>query len=222
MKKLIIVGNAAAAKLMYDYVVTDSRYHIVAFAADVQYIKSADLNGYPVVDLEEIVMDYHPSEHSILLAVGYGDLNRNREGIFHRLKERGYTIETYIHPDAKVYSKVIGEGSIIMPNAFIDVKTEVGENTVIWGNSSVAHNVKIEANCWLATGCVLSGGVQLGKNTFVGVSATVVNDVQIGSHNIIGAGALIVKCTGDYKVHISRQTEEFRLGAEDYLRFTKM
>jgi len=175
-----------------------------------------------VVDLEKLAETYPPGDFTVLIAVGYGDLNRNREKIFGRLKAAGYSIETYIHPEAKVYSPHIGEGAVIMPNAFIDVHARIGENTVVWGNSSVAHHAKIGANCWLATGGVISGGAEIGNNTFVGVSATVVNDVRVGSHNIIGAGSLVVRHTPDFKVYISRQTEEFRLGAEDYLRFSKL
>lgn len=222
MRKILVIGNGMSAELLSEYLRQDCRYQIEAFSADAQFIKEDILLGRPVVDLERLSQQYPPDDHSVLIAVGYGDLNRNRERIFARLKTMGYSIETYIHPDAKVYSSEIGEGSIIMPNTFIDVHTQIGANTVVWGNCSVAHHAKVGPNCWLATGCVLSAAVELGANSFVGVSATIVNNVKIGSHNIIGAGALVVKNTGDFKVFISRQTEEFRLGSEDYLRFSKL
>lgn len=222
MAKIVMVGNAISAELMYEYLRHDGRYQIEAFSVDAQYIKEEILFDHPVVDLANLAEHYPPGNFNVLIAIGYRDLNRNRERIFNRLKAMGYMIETYIHPDAKVYSSRIGEGSIIMPNVFIDVHAQIGANTVVWGNCSVAHHAKVGANCWLATGCVLSAGAELGANSFVGVSATVVNNVRVGSHNIIGAGSLVVKNTGDFKVYISRQTEEFRLGSEDYLRFSKI
>jgi sugar O-acyltransferase (sialic acid O-acetyltransferase NeuD family) len=222
MIKIVIVGNAISADLIYEYLQHDDRYQIEAFSVDAPYIKEKVLFGRPVVDLANLAEQYPPCDYAVLIAVGYGNLNRNREQIFARVKAMGYAIVTYIHPDAKVYSPQIGEGSIIMPNAFIDVHAKIGENSVIWGNCSVAHNAKVGSNCWLATGCVISAEAELGANSFVGVSATVVNNVRVGSHNIIGAGSLVVKHTKDFKVYISRQTEEFRLGAEDYLRFSKL
>lgn len=222
MAKIIMIGNSISAELMYEYLRYDGRYQVEAFAVDTQFVKEKSLFDRPVVDLADLTAQYPPSSNRVLLAVGYGDLNRNRERIFARLKQMGYAVETYIHPDAKIYGNRIGEGSIIMPNAFIDVYAQIGANTVIWGNCSVAHHANVGANCWLATGCVLSAGVELGDNSFVGVSATVVNNVRVGSHNIIGAGSLIVRNTVDFEVYISRQTDKFRLGAEDYLRFAKL
>jgi sugar O-acyltransferase (sialic acid O-acetyltransferase NeuD family) len=222
MKKIVIIGNSMAAELLYEYLRRDIRYNIAAFSVDAQYMKEATLFECPVVDLANLVTDYPPDEYSVLVAIGYGDLNRNRERIFSRLKFMGYKIETYIHPDARVYSPQIGEGAVIMPNAFIDVYAQIGENTVIWGNCSVSHHAIVSPNCWLATGSVVSAGVKLGANSFVGVNSTIVNNITVGSHNIIGANALVVKNTPNYKVYISRQTEEFRLGSEDYLRFSKI
>lgn len=221
MQKILVIGNAISAELLYEYLWCDARYHIEAFSVDAPYIKEKVLFNRPVIDLETIGEKYPPCDYTVLIAIGYGDLNRNRERVFTRLKEMGYRPETYIHPDAKVYSSHIGEGSVIMPNAFIDVNVRIGENTVIWGNSSVAHHALIDANCWLATGSVISAGAEIGKNSFIGVNATVVNKVKVGSHNVIGAGSLIVKDTSDFKVYINRQTEAFRLGSEDYIRFSK-
>ena len=222
MRKTVIIGNAISAELLYEYLRHDGRYQIEAFSVDAQYIKEGSLFERPVVDLANLAEQYPPGDYGVLMGIGYGDLNRTRERIFTRLKAMGYAIETYIHPDAKVYSPFIGEGSILMPNTFVDVHAQIGANTVVWGNCSVAHHAKVGPNCWLASGCVLSAGVEIGANGFIGVSATVVNNVRVGSHNIIGACSLVVKNTGDFKVYISRQTEEFRLGSEDYIRFSKI
>lgn len=207
---------------MNAYLNSDARYEVVGFSVNQQFIKEPLLFGKPVVALERLPDFFSSSEVSLLMAVGYGDLNRNRQKIYESVKGMGYTIETYIHPDAKVYTESVGEGSIIMPNAFVDVFCEIGVNAVIWGNCSLAHHAKVGNHCWLATGCVLSGSAELGDNSFVGVGATIVNQVKVGTHNVIGAGSLIVKHTGNHEVYISRQTEKFRLNAEDYLKFAKL
>lgn len=222
MKKIIIAGNSSAAELLNEYLKHDSRYQVVAFAVDHEFILGKTFLSRPVFSLEEIVETYPSSNHTVLLGIGYSDLNRTRERIYSRLKECGYTLETYIHPDAKVYSTNIGEGSIVLANAFVDVHTCIGENSVIWSNSSVCHHAKIGSNCWLATGSIVSADAEIGDNSFVGVGATVVNKVRSGKYNIIGGGAFIAKNTQDYSVYISRHSEKFRLSAEEYLRFTKI
>lgn len=222
MQPTIIIGNKFTAKMVYEYIRYDRRYTITGFAVDAQFIDEDHLFGLPVFDLRALIEVHPPESCKILMCVGYKNLNRNREGLFHRIKDMGYEVITYIHPDARVYTRDIGEGAIIMPNAFIDVHARIGPNTVLWGNSSVAHHAHIGANCWLAMGCVISGGVDVADNSFVGINATVVNDLRIGKCNIIGAGALIVKNTNDFDVFISPQTPKFRLSAEDYLRFAKI
>jgi sugar O-acyltransferase (sialic acid O-acetyltransferase NeuD family) len=222
MKEIVVAGNSSAAALLNEYIEYDLRYRIVAFAVDREYIREKSFLNRPVISLEEIATEYPSSSFSVLLGIGYSDLNRTRERLFSRLKEYGYTLETYIHPDAKIYSSNIGEGSIVLANAFIDVHACIGENTVVWSNSSICHHAKIGSNCWLATGSIVSADAEIDDNSFVGVGATVVNKVHVGKYNIIGAGAFIAKNTQDYGVYINRQTEKFRLSAEEYLRFAKL
>lgn len=222
MKEIVVAGNSSAAALLNEYLEHDRRYRIVAFTVDREYIREKSFLNHPVLSPEEIATEYPSSSFSVLLGIGYSNLNRTREQLFSRLKEYGYTLETYIHPDAKIYSSNIGEGSIVLANAFIDVHACIGENTVVWGNSSICHHAKIGSNCWLATGSIVSADAEIDDNSFVGVGATVVNKVHVGKYNIIGAGAFIAKNTQDYGVYINRQTEKFRLSAEEYLRFAKL
>lgn len=222
MQPIIIIGNKFTANMVYEYIRYDRRYTIIGFSVDAEYIDEDHMLGLPVVDLTALKQTHPPETCKILMCVGYKNLNRNRERLFQRVRDMGYEVITYIHPDAKVYSRNIGEGAVIMPSVFVDVHARIGANTVLWGNCSVAHHSQVGDNCWLAMGCVISGGVVIADNSFIGINATVVNDVHIGRYNIIGAGALIVKNTKEYDVFISRQTEKFRLAAEDYLRFAKI
>jgi len=222
MDRLLVIGNAMTAELLHAYLEQDHRYEIVAFAVDQEYIKTETFHGLPLVDLARVSEMYPPSQCKILLGTGYGNLNRNREGLFSRAKSMGYSIETYIHPDARIYSTDIGEGSIIMANTLVDVYANIGANSVVWSGASVCHHTSIGSNCWMATGSVVSAEANVGDNSFIGVNATVVNQVSMGTHNFIGAGAFIAKNTPDYAVYVSRQTEKFRLSSEEYLRFAEI
>lgn len=221
MKRVVIVGNSIAAEIMHAYLRQDSRYEVVAFTADAQYIKESTKDGRPVIPLDEIPAKYPAAEFGVLMAVGYGRLNTVRRDLFDRLKKKGYFVETYIHPDAKVYNGgAIGEGSLIMANTVLEVYSRVGANSVIWANCVVGHHAVVGENCWIASGTVLAGQVTVGDNCFFGVSATVSNQISVGAFNVIGSHTAIHKNTKENEVYISGHGVKHRFPAKDYASFS--
>jgi sugar O-acyltransferase (sialic acid O-acetyltransferase NeuD family) len=222
MDKVIVIGNADFASIMYQYLIRDHRYTPVAFAADRDYIKAKSLFDLPVVEIDSLCTHTSFPNHKLLIALGYSNVLRNREEVFRRLKRSQYEILRYVHPDAKVYSSELGEGALIMPNAVIDVNAAIGDNSVVWTNCTVAHGAKVAENCWLASGCVLSGNCHIGANTFVGINASVTNHVHVGMYNIIGAHALVTKPTADYDVTLCGQHGKFRLNSMQFSQYARL
>jgi len=219
-KKIVLAGNSITADILYSYLRTDSRYEVVGLTVDDEFLSQGNIDGLTCVGLSKLKDTFGPDEHHIIMAIGYNNLNRARESFFSRLKEMGYSIEAYIHPDARVYTEhAIGEGCVILPNAVVEPHVKVGANTMVWCNVTLAHHSSVEENCWIATGTVLSGQAKVSKNSFVGVNATVVNEVTVGDHNIVGAAALITKDTKPNTVHLARSAEPFRYSADDYVKF---
>jgi sugar O-acyltransferase (sialic acid O-acetyltransferase NeuD family) len=219
MQKVILAGNAASAKILLAYLKRDSRYEVVGFTVDDDYLGKSGMAGYRTVGLSEAVNAFSPNSHRVIMAMGYNDLNRTRGAMFSRLKTMGYIAETYIHPDARVYTdKALGEGSVVLPGAVIEPHAEVGANTMVWSNVTLAHHSNLGDHCWAAAGTVVSGQAKVLHNTFLGVSSTVVNAVTVGQFNVIGAGALISRDTKPYSVHLARSAEPFRYSSEDYIK----
>jgi len=219
MQKVILAGNAVTADILYSYLRADSRYEVVGLTVDDEYLTQGGVEGVPSVGLTQVLERFPPQSCSVVMAVGYNDLNRVRESMFLRLKEMGYTIVTYVHPDARVYTRhPLGEGCVVLPNAVIEPHAQVGANSMIWCNVTLAHHSSVAENCWIAAGTVLSGQAKVLRNSFVGVSATVVNEVTVGEYNIIGAAALITKNTKPSSVHLARSAEPFRYSSEDYVK----
>jgi carbonic anhydrase/acetyltransferase-like protein (isoleucine patch superfamily) len=151
------------------------------------------------------------------MAMGYNNLNRSRGEMFARLKLMGYVLETYINPDARVYTETpLGEGSVVLPGAVIEPYAEVGVNTMVWSNVTLAHHSSVGDHCWVATGAVVSGKARVEHNSFLGVNCTVVNEVCVGEFNIVGAGGLISRDTKPYSVHLARSAETIRYSSEEY------
>ena len=219
MKKILIAGNSITAEILYAHLQNDTRYEVAGFAVDDAFVTQESIDGYRVVGFSEVVSAFPPSTHHVLMAVGYDNLNRTRETMFDRLKAMGYSMETYIHPDASVHSRqAIGEGSVVLAGAVVEPHARVGVNTMVWSNVTLAHHCRIDDHCWVAAGTVVSGQARVSCNTFLGVSCTVVNTVTVGEFNIIGAGALITRDTKPMSVHLARSAEPFRYSSEDYIK----
>ena len=220
MRKIILAGNAITAEILLGYLRQDTRYQVVGLTVDDEF---AHLNGspeYDTVPLSHLFKQFDPHNHSVIMAMGYNDINRTRESMFYRLKEMGYSIETYIHPDAKVYTQYpLGEGAVVLPSTVVEPYVRVGANSIVWANVTLGHHSIIEDHCWVASDAVIAGQSIVKRNSFIGVNATVVNEVVVDEYCIIGAGALITKNTKNSSVHLARSGEELRYSSQDYAKF---
>lgn len=218
MTRLVLAGNAVTAEILLAYLRQDARYEVAGLTVDDDYAAKGTVTALPTTPLSQLKEAFPPGSCRILMAVGYDNLNRVRQSLYQRLKEAGYAIETYLHPQALVHSQAIGEGSVVLPGAVVEPHAVVGANTMVWCNVTLAHHCRVGDNCWVAAGTVVSGQAGVGDNSFVGVNATIVNKVNVGDHNIIGAGALISRDTKPATVHLARSAEPFRYSSEDYVK----
>lgn len=220
MKNVILAGNATTADILNCYLEKDDRYNVVGLTVDDEFADKGGIAGLETVKLSKLSGTFQQQDHVVIMAMGYNDLNQSRESLFLRLKDMGYQIETYVHPDAHVYTNhPLGEGCIILPSAIIEPQVQIGANTMIWSNVTVAHHSQVDENCWLASGSVISGQACVKRNSFIGVNATVVNEVVIEEKNIIGGGVLVTKNTKPSSVHLARSGEEHRFSSEDYSKY---
>ncbi|EHP40427.1 acyltransferase [Cupriavidus basilensis OR16] len=220
MMKIVLVGNAITASILNSYLRGDSRYEVVGFTVDDEFVAQGGFEGLTTIGLSQLQETFAPESCRVLMAIGYNDLNRVRESLFLRLKGMGYTVETYVHPDACVYTEhPLGEGCVVLPSAVIEPGVRLGANTMVWCNVTLAHHSLVAENCWIASGTVISGQAKVLRNSFVGVNATVVNEVTVGEYNVVGASALISKDTKSHAVHLARSAEPIRYSSEDYIKY---
>ena len=220
MKKVILAGNAVTAEILNSYLDGDARYQVVGVTVDDEYVDQNGIQGFETIALSRLIQVSRPQDCVVIMAMGYNDLNRSRESMFLRLQEMGYHIETYIHPDARVYTEQpLGDGCVVLPSAFIEPHVHLAANTMVWCNVTLAHHSNVAEHCWLASGAVISGQAHIKRNSFIGVNATVVNEVVVEAYNIIGAGALITRNTKASTVHLARSGEEHRFSSQDYVKY---
>lgn len=220
MTKLVLAGHAVTADILAQYLRRDARFELVAATVDDEFVEKGGVDGLRTVPLSALEKTCPAADHVIMMAMGYSNLNQDRASLFERLKALGYRIETYVHPDAHVYTQhPIGEGSIVLPGAVVEPHVTVGSNTMIWCNVTVAHHASVADHCWLASGAVISGQARVGNNCFVGVNATIVNGLSVGDNSIVGASALVTKDVKPSTVHLARSAEPIRFSSQDYAKY---
>lgn len=197
-KKLIIIGAGEFGEIAYEYFSFDSEYEVEAFAVEKKYRNADELYGLPVIDFEDIVTKFPPSEYETFVAVTYVQLNRARRRLYEQCKELGYRCASYISSHAFVWHNVkVGENTFIFEDNTIQYHVQIGNNVILWSGNHIGHRTVIEDDCWLTSHDVVSGFCRIGRGSFIGVNATLGDNVTLGQDTVFGAAAVTVKSLPD-------------------------
>lgn len=110
-------------------------------------------------------------------------------------------INARIEPGAVIRDKVeIGERSIIMMGAVINIGAVIGAGTMIDMNAVVGARALVGENCHIGAGAVLAGVLEppsadpvvIEDNVLVGANAVVLEGCRVGKGSVVAAGAVVV------------------------------
>lgn len=189
--KLVIYGNSDFAELMYYYFSTDSKYEVVAFCADKEYITTNDFLGKPLVAFEDIGSTYPPEEHKMFVAIGYRSM-RIRKSIYEKTKLKGYLHANYISSSSCMdASNKVGENNAILHNVVLEPYAVLGNNNVINTNTVICHHAVISDHCFIAANSLIGGFSQVKDNCFIGFSSTTLQKLILDEETLIAAGSLM-------------------------------
>lgn len=207
-RRLVIGGASAIAEVVYELFTHDSDYEVVAFTVDREYIQDVELFGLPVVATDEVTELFPPAEHDAFIALGYGELNRRRTAFAREMKEKGYSLATYVSSQAFRWPNVaIGENCLIFENNVLQPFVTIGDNVTLWSGNHIGHHSTIRDNVFIASHVVVSGFVDIGDSCFIGVNATIANDLTIGADCLIGAAAIVLRDLDSGKLIAAKGTE---------------
>lgn len=193
-KKLIIFGNGSTADIAYEYFSKDSDYEVVAFTVDDEYIESDKHLGLPLIKFSLIEKHYPISEYYMFCASTYNQLNRVREYLYYKAKQKGYKIANYISSRAFIWDNVtIGENVMILENNVIQHKCKIGNNVILWSGNHIGHESEIMDHVYISSHCVVSGFCKIGKFSFLGVNCTFNDEIILSDDSLVASGALIAK-----------------------------
>lgn len=199
-KRLVIYGIGKYAEYVQYVFENDSEYEVVGFCIEKSHHSSTELNGLPLVVFEHVEDIFHPSVHSLFIAVGQ---NLVRKRIYSEAKNKLFILPNYISSKSVTWKNLtlgdncfIGEGTEIQP--FV----EIGNNSIHFG-SRIGHHCKI-GNHTLLSSPTLGGNVYIGDDSYLGINSTIKQNVRIAERNIIGMNVTIEQDTLSDSVYSHR------------------
>jgi sugar O-acyltransferase (sialic acid O-acetyltransferase NeuD family) len=222
MKKLIIFGDGPSAEVVSKIVEEYKLFSIECFTVNRKYLKKKKIFSYKIIEYEKIRKLKNKKEYFIFVSLGYSNLNKDREKIFHRVKSDGFKLVSIIHPLANICKSIkIGTNNFIMQDVHIHPLVNIGDNNFIWSGSIICHHVRIGNNCWFTSGSSVAGNTSIGNNCFFGINSTITNNIKIGNRVFVGAGSLVVKSLKNGSTVVRKPDSLHALASDDFLDLIK-
>lgn len=207
MKHIIVFGATEITSWLIHSLTYEKQVNIVAVTVEKEYIVSSHFCGIKVVPFENLDLLFDMTICQILITIGYNQMNNVRQRIYNQCKEKKYMIYTYISKRAIVDSiDNIGEGSIVMPGAFVGPNVSLGLCNIVNVGACISHSITIGDFNFIAGNVVFGGNVEMENNCFIGINTTIINGVHIASYTFVGASALINHNTEEYGVYTAIPT----------------
>lgn len=167
------------------------QYQDMFFVDDTLDKNGKSIDGLKCITFADVERQYKDNE--CVFVVGVGE-PKNRQLIYNRIKDKGYSLITLIHPSVFLpNSVVLGEGVVINKYTIISIHTEIRNNSYIQPQASIGHDVVIGENCVISTHSTISGHCCIGDNSYVAINVPIREGVTIGNNCIVGMGSIITK-----------------------------
>ncbi|MDD5585788.1 MAG: NeuD/PglB/VioB family sugar acetyltransferase [Alphaproteobacteria bacterium] len=187
-KTIVIVGGGGLGREAYDYAIA-AGLKVRGFLDDTKdEHEDPTLSDAPV--LGPIDGYEKQSGEGCVIAVGEPI---DRAIVSERLRKRGASFASVIHPSAVVSSSArIEAGCIVAPLCYIGPRSALGFGSLVNVQACVGHDVKLGAYSVLSPHAAVNGWSVVGEGVFVGSGAVVLPRMQVGAHARISAGAVVM------------------------------
>lgn len=207
-RAVVVFGTGDFARIAEIYLREDSDHDVVAFTVDGEFMENERMGDVPVVPFEKLADLYPPSEHAMLVAIGFSGVNKARAQVYERCKDRGYELISYVNSRATYWGELeLGDNCFVFEENVIQPSVRIGNDVVLWSGNHIGHDSEIGDHCFIASHAVISGNVRIGPYCFVGVNATLRDGITIAPECVIGAGALVMRDTERGEIYSVRGTE---------------
>ena len=203
MARVVVFGLLENSSLAHFYLTHDSEHEVVAFSVDAEHMpRSPRFEGLPVVEFERVEEAYPPDGFAFFAPLSPRRMNRLRESVYTRAKEKGYELISYVSSKATVFpGAAVGDNCFILEDNTIQPFTTIGDNVILWSGNHIGHHGSIESHVFFTSHVVLSGRCVVEPYSFLGVNATVRDGVRISEGTLVGMAASVTRDTEPWGVY---------------------
>lgn len=194
---VFIVGAGGHGRVISD-LARQLHLPVVGFLDDDKSLHGRTVEDLPVVGGFDALTEISRREprSAVLLGVGRNDV---RARLYNEVRAIGVAVLSAIHPSAIVSRRTrIGEGTVIMPGAIVNIGTTVGCNVCINTGATIDHDNVLEDHVHIYPGARLVGGVKVGCFSYISTGAIVGPSVTIGENVTVAAGAVVLHDVPDH------------------------
>lgn len=187
---LVMIGGGGHAKSCIDVIEQEGKFSICGIV-DATLKVGAEVMGYPILGDDTILEKLFKKVSNAFIGVGQIKTPNVRKEIYFKLKKIGYDIPTIVSPMAYLARDVnLGEGSIIMHNALVNVNAIIGRCCIVNTKALVEHDCRVGDFCHLSTASVLNGTCDIGEGSFIGSNMVLKQQTIIEPYSIVYANYL--------------------------------
>ncbi|MEM7412289.1 MAG: acetyltransferase [Myxococcota bacterium] len=208
MAQIVVFGCGDVAATLQFFLEHDSPHEVVAFTVDAAYRNQDTHMGLPVVAFEEVEAKFGPSDHELMIPLGFAQMNALRADKCEAAKAKGYRLGSYVSSKAATWPGLdIGENTMIYENVTVHPFTKIGNDVVIAPNSVIAHHCQIGDHTYIAAGVAFSSSVIVEPSCVLGAGAAIRDRVTLGKATLVGAGATVMEDTEPESVYMGEPAD---------------
>lgn len=188
---ILLVGAGGHALSCIQLLEATEKYKILGLIGAKDQIGDK-FEGYEVIGSEDDVRIYKKLTKKLILGIGQIKSSELRERIVQFYLKNGFEFSSLISDTAKVARGTqIGEGTVIMHNAFLNLGVKVGKYSIVNSGAILEHGAQIGDFTHISTGAIINGDVKIGDKTFIGSGSVVREKTLIGGNCLVSIGQVV-------------------------------
>lgn len=188
MKRLALLGASGHGKVVAEIALASGWLEVEFF--DDAWPALATVGRWTVVGNTLDLIAGRARFDGVLVSIGNCNIRWAKQQL---LADAGFAMISLTHPRSVMSPDcVLGQGSVVMAGAVINIDSHLGDGCIINTGSTIDHDCALGNAVHVAPGAHLAGNVTVGPHTWIGAGAVVRQGQRIGANVMVGAGAVVV------------------------------
>ncbi len=193
-KSLILVGGGGHCRSCIDVIETSNCWEIAGIL-DKPHMKGASVCAHAVIGTDDDIQKYvAQGMPTFLVTVGQVKNDSIRRRLYDFIRRSNGTLPIVQAASSHISRHArVGDGSIVMHNAFVNAGACIGVNAIINTAALVEHDAIVGDHCHISTNAICNGEARIGNGCFLGSHSVVSEGIKICDECVIGAGSVVIR-----------------------------